>query len=359
MRFDDDFIEQVRSSIQISDVIGTRVSWDRKKTRAAKGDWWACCPFHGENSPSFHCDDRRGRYKCFGCGASGDHFRFFVELDGMSFPRAVEAVADLAGVRMPEQAPETPQERARRQERAKQRAAQEDARKRQQEAETERKVETVRSIWSEAIPIKGTLAERYLVGRGVAPMDWPPSLRFHAGLKHTSGLILPALICGVQNAARALVALWRIFLDRDGSKAKVENPKLGLGPAGGGAVRLGPLAPEICVCEGVETGFGVGCLTKWSKPVWPLLSTSGMTGWEPPQGIRKVQIYADGDRHKVRDGKVSDPPGRVAAHALKARLAGRGIEAVIHEPPAGSDWLDIWVGLQAEEGRQRDVVYTS
>src|SRR5690606_15646835 len=74
---------------------------DRKKTNASRGDWWACCPFHGEKTPSFHCEDRKGRYHCFGCGVSGDHFRFLTDLDGLSFPEAVEKVADMAGIPMP------------------------------------------------------------------------------------------------------------------------------------------------------------------------------------------------------------------------------------------------------------------
>jgi DNA primase len=82
-------------------VVGTRVSWDRKKTNAPRGDFWACCPFHGEKSPSFHCEDKKGRYHCFGCGVSGDHFKFLTELDGLAFPEAVERVAELAGVAMP------------------------------------------------------------------------------------------------------------------------------------------------------------------------------------------------------------------------------------------------------------------
>src|SRR5690606_3100302 len=81
--------------------VGTRVAWDRKKTNAAKGDYWRNCPFHGEKTPSFHCEDRKGRYHCFGCGVSGDHFRFLTELDGLNFPEAVERVADMAGVPMP------------------------------------------------------------------------------------------------------------------------------------------------------------------------------------------------------------------------------------------------------------------
>lgn len=106
MRFPDSFLDEIRDRVPISAVVGTRVSWDRKKTNAARGDWWACCPFHGEKTPSFHCEDRKGRYHCFGCGLSGDHFRFLTELDGISFPEAVERVADLGGIPMPERDPE-------------------------------------------------------------------------------------------------------------------------------------------------------------------------------------------------------------------------------------------------------------
>jgi DNA primase len=101
MRFSPTFLDEIRDRVPISAVIGTRVSWDRRKTNAARGDYWACCPFHGEKSPSFHCEDKKGRYHCFGCGVSGDHFRFLAELDGLGFPEAVERIADMAGVPMP------------------------------------------------------------------------------------------------------------------------------------------------------------------------------------------------------------------------------------------------------------------
>lgn len=101
MRFSDSFLDEIRDRVPISSVIGQRVTWDRKKTNAPRGDWWACCPFHGEKTPSFHCEDKKGRYHCFGCGVSGDHFRFLTELEGLSFPEAVERVAGMAGVPMP------------------------------------------------------------------------------------------------------------------------------------------------------------------------------------------------------------------------------------------------------------------
>ena len=102
MRFSNAFLDEIRDRVSISEVIGKRVTWDRRKTNVSRGDYWACCPFHGEKSPSFHCEDRKGRYHCFGCGVSGDHFRFLTDLDGLSFPEAVQQIADMAGVAMPQ-----------------------------------------------------------------------------------------------------------------------------------------------------------------------------------------------------------------------------------------------------------------
>lgn len=101
MRFSPSFLDEIRDRVPISAVVGSRVTWDRRKTNQSRGDWWACCPFHGEKSPSFHCEDKKGRYHCFGCGVTGDHFKFLAELDGISFPEAVERVAEMAGVPMP------------------------------------------------------------------------------------------------------------------------------------------------------------------------------------------------------------------------------------------------------------------
>ncbi|MCA3561326.1 MAG: DNA primase [Aestuariivirga sp.] len=95
------FLEDIRNRVSISSVVGRKVTWDRKKSNPGKGDFWACCPFHGEKSPSFHVDDRKGFYHCFGCKASGDVFRFLVEKEGLSFPEAVERLAQEAGLPMP------------------------------------------------------------------------------------------------------------------------------------------------------------------------------------------------------------------------------------------------------------------
>ncbi|MGI9463880.1 MAG: DNA primase, partial [Aestuariivirgaceae bacterium] len=106
MRFPPSFLDEIRARVSVSSVVGRAVQWDRKKTNAGRGDYWACCPFHHEKTPSFHADDRKGRYHCFGCKASGDIFRFMTEKQGLSFPEAVERLAGDAGLQMPEMSPE-------------------------------------------------------------------------------------------------------------------------------------------------------------------------------------------------------------------------------------------------------------
>lgn len=101
MRFSDTFLDEIRQRLPIHEVVGEQVIWDKRKSQPGRGDYWACCPFHGEKTPSFHADDRKGIYHCFGCGVTGDHFRFLTEKGGMSFPEAVEKLAGMAGLPMP------------------------------------------------------------------------------------------------------------------------------------------------------------------------------------------------------------------------------------------------------------------
>jgi DNA primase len=105
MKFPPSFLDEIRSRVSISSVIGKRVAWDRRKSVPARGDYWACCPFHNEKTPSFHADDRKGRYYCFGCRQSGDIFTFVIEKEGLSFPEAVERLAQEAGLPVPKPTP--------------------------------------------------------------------------------------------------------------------------------------------------------------------------------------------------------------------------------------------------------------
>jgi DNA primase len=71
----------------------------------AKGDFWAPCPFHQEKTASFHVDDRKGFYYCFGCHEKGDAISFVQKTENVSFIEAIEVLAREAGMPMPAQDP--------------------------------------------------------------------------------------------------------------------------------------------------------------------------------------------------------------------------------------------------------------
>jgi DNA primase len=95
----------------MAQVAGRKVMWDQRKSNQGKGDMWAPCPFHQEKSASFHVDDRKGFYYCFGCHAKGDLFSFVQETENVSFMEAVEILAREAGMQVPARDPKA-QEKA-------------------------------------------------------------------------------------------------------------------------------------------------------------------------------------------------------------------------------------------------------
>ena len=58
MRFPEHLLDEIRTRLPLSEVVGRRVTWDKRKSQPLRGDLWACCPFHQEKSPSFPVDDR-------------------------------------------------------------------------------------------------------------------------------------------------------------------------------------------------------------------------------------------------------------------------------------------------------------
>lgn len=105
MSLPDRFLEELRARISIADVVGRKVVWDSRKSNPAKGDMWAPCPFHQEKTASFHVDDKKGFYHCFGCQASGDAISFLRETENIGFMDAVELLARDAGMEMPARDP--------------------------------------------------------------------------------------------------------------------------------------------------------------------------------------------------------------------------------------------------------------
>ena len=89
------FINNLIERIDIADVVASRV-----QLRNAGSNQMGLCPFHDEKTPSFHVYPD-GHYHCFGCGAHGTTLGFLMEMDGLTFPQAVEALAAIAGVEVP------------------------------------------------------------------------------------------------------------------------------------------------------------------------------------------------------------------------------------------------------------------
>ena len=100
------FLDELRTRTSLTRVVGRRVVWDPRKSNHGKGDMWAPCPFHQEKTASFHVDERKGYYYCFGCQAKGDALSFLRETENMGFMEAVEALATEAGMQMPAVSPE-------------------------------------------------------------------------------------------------------------------------------------------------------------------------------------------------------------------------------------------------------------
>lgn len=93
-----EFSEQVKSSVDIVKVVGEYV---RLKRVGSTGRYLGLCPFHQEKTPSFNVNQSRQFYKCFGCGAGGDVFKFVMEIEGLTFPEVLKDLAESTGIPMP------------------------------------------------------------------------------------------------------------------------------------------------------------------------------------------------------------------------------------------------------------------
>ena len=105
-------IDQIYHTADILEVVGDYVQLKRNGQ-----NYWACCPFHNEKSPSFSVAPAKGFYKCFGCGKSGNVVNFVMDIEGSSYPEALRALAKKYGIAIPEEEERTPEEQLRQNER--------------------------------------------------------------------------------------------------------------------------------------------------------------------------------------------------------------------------------------------------
>ena len=92
-----EFLTTLKEKLNIVEVAGNYISLERKG-----GSWWACCPFHHEKTPSFAINEVDQYYHCFGCGESGDIFKFVQNMENIEFMDAVKLRAERANIEVPQ-----------------------------------------------------------------------------------------------------------------------------------------------------------------------------------------------------------------------------------------------------------------
>ena len=283
--------------------------------RRAGAGWTARCPAHDDQTPSLSIDSADDDRVLVRCHAGCDQARVITALlaRGLwaeNYPHSLSRMARRTSV------------------------------KHKPDQHDTRRSKAALAIWQSATPADGTLVETYLVSRGLH-LPPRPTIRFHAGLKHPSGGIWPAMVALVTRGEDDTpLAIHRTFLRRDGAgKAPVEPRKMMLGPCRGGAVRLAPISHVLMVGEGLETCFAVMQAT--GRPAWAALSTSGLRGLGLPEGVRDVIVLADGDA-----------AGEAAAQDCARRWKREGRRVRIARPPQGFDFNDMLFGRapSIEEG---------
>jgi len=106
------FSDRVKQQADIIRVVGEYV-----RLKKAGLNFTGLCPFHPEKTPSFSVSATKQFYYCFGCGAGGDVFKFVMEMDKITFPESVRAVAEKCGIAIPRSRERTPEERQQNQQR--------------------------------------------------------------------------------------------------------------------------------------------------------------------------------------------------------------------------------------------------
>lgn len=104
MRFGEAFLEELKTRVRPSDVVGKHV-----KLRRQGREFAGLSPFTNEKTPSFFVNDEKGFYHCFSSGKHGDSISFLMEVTGLSFPEAVEQLAQMAGMELPREDPQAEQ----------------------------------------------------------------------------------------------------------------------------------------------------------------------------------------------------------------------------------------------------------
>lgn len=350
------------------------IAWDRRRSSDARGDWWACCPFHGEATPSFHVREPKGRdgtFKCFGCGAQGSVVDYVMARDGVDAAEALKRLAQAARIAREDD----PGREARDEARRKAREAEREAELKREFAAIDRRVKRAVRIWKQAEASAALLAQ-YLAARGVDlgalesrwswPRGVPPSLRLHPRLPaHHPGAREPAhegpAMVGFIGRGRDFRGVHRTWITATGRARwpldpDTKVPKMWLGDTGamfGHPVCLTPPGGRTLVTgEGIETTLALLSALLRQSPgesvsAEAALSLGALTGtghgfygraghW-PPEGTERVVLALEG---RAPD-PVKDAAARAAGKPTRAERARLEMDAAADRYRAGGFVVDV------------------
>jgi hypothetical protein len=161
--------------------------------------------------------------------------------------------------------------------------------------------DAARRLFHAGQPIKGTLAETYLLSRGITYLDDLPALRFHPCCYYRADEnapveTWPAMLAAVTDLDGTITGVHRTWLARDGSgKAPVATPRRAMGQLLGNGVRFGAVEDVVAVGEGIETMLALRCVLP-KLPMIAALSASHLAALILPKGLRCLYVAQDTDR---------------------------------------------------------------
>jgi hypothetical protein len=307
-------LDELRARVLVSEIVGRRV----KLTKAGR-EWKGLSPFNKERTPSFFVNDQKQFWHDFSSGKHGDIFSFVMEMEGRTFPQAVEEIAALAGVSLPATyccatiAPalaEAPAATARFE------AAEADYAR-----EVAERLRKARELWTRSLPGEASIVETYLRARGYHGLI-PATVRYLP----RNGARPPALIAAYGLATEveetgpgvlaiaddAVVGVHLVKLRPDGSdRLRDDGAKITVGK---GVIAPIVLAPPsdlmgLCIAEGPEDALiahqetGLGAWASGGATKLPTLAAA------IPNYIECVTILVD-----------DNEAGRVNSNELAARI---------------------------------------
>jgi DNA polymerase len=299
---DEDFVANLADNVApLPELVGLPLTPDNK----------VACPFHEDVEPS--CAIYPDHFHCFGCGEHGSRLDWLTRVEGMAVLEAIGLIKDWA----PASAP-VPQNGC---------------------GEGD-KLAFVKSIWTSAQPLIGSMAERYLdetrhIDVTALPEDVHRSLRFHPNCVFGSGTYLPCLIALMRDPLTDVpVGIQRIGLrEHNGRIDKIDRRMLGRA----GVVKLWPPGKLLVVGEGLETTLAAATRIPYEgaalTPAWAALSAPTLSALPVIPGVEHLVLLVDND---------SNQEGQAAAARVAAcwRAYGRAVVPLMPGTP-DTDFNDL------------------